>query len=63
MQALIDYTNNSDNELSYSQGGFWTSDEQNASNAVAFVEGSNWTLEQGTVSKGQPLNYVMVRRF
>lgn len=63
MQALIDYTNNSDNELSYSQGGLWTSDEQNASNAVAFVEGSNWTLEQGTVSKGQPLNYVMVRRF
>jgi hypothetical protein len=63
MQALIDYTNNSDNELSYSQGGFWTSDEQNASNAVAFVEGSNWTLEQGTISKGQPLNYVMVRRF
>lgn len=63
MQALIDYTNNSDNELSYSQGGLWTSDEQNASNAVAFVEGSNLTLEQGTVSKGQPLNYVMVRRF
>ena len=63
MQALIDYTNNSDDELYSSQGGFWTSDEQNASNAVAFVEGTNWTLEQGTVSKGQPLNYVMVRRF
>ncbi len=63
MQALIDYTNNSDNELYSSQGGFWTSDEQNASNAVAFVEGTNWTLEQGTVSKDQPLNYVMIRRF
>ncbi len=64
MQALVDYMNNNgDSELYSDQGGFWTSDEQNAGNAVAFVEGSNWTWEQGTVSKDQPLSYVLVRRF
>ena len=63
LQALIDYMTNIGSELYTNQGGFWTSDEQNASNAVAFVEDSNYALVQGTVSKDQPLSYVLVRRF
>ncbi len=63
MQALLDYLNDSDGRLYSEQGGFWTSDEQNAGNAVAFVENANYDLVQGTESKDILLSFVQIRRF
>ena len=63
MQALIDYLSDNNGRLDSDQGGFWTSDEQNAGNAVAFVNNANWELVQGTQAKDILLGYVQVRRF
>ncbi len=63
MQALIDFAGN--DQMFYSDSGFWTSDEQDAGNAFAYIvsydTGTSY-VRQAT-PKNTVLNYVLVRRF